>query len=52
LNELLGGYQIGVSNVVPAGRLDKALDEAQVQGWRVIDIKRYWKAIYQFEKEK
>jgi len=30
------------------GRLDKALDEAQRQGWPVVDMKRDWKVIYPF----
>ncbi len=32
-----------------AGRLDKALDEAAVRGWIVIDMKQDWKVIYPFE---
>ena len=32
------------------GRLNKALDEAQVEGWTVVDMKRDWKVIYQFER--
>jgi hypothetical protein len=28
------------------GRLDKALDEAQGQGWTVVDMKNDWKAIF------
>jgi hypothetical protein len=32
------------------GRLDKALDEANVRGWTVVDMKRDWKLIYPFEK--
>ena len=32
------------------GRLDKALDEAQVKGWTVVDMKQDWKIIYAFEK--
>jgi len=31
------------------GRLDKGLDEAQKQGWTVIDMKKDWKVIYPFE---
>jgi phosphoserine phosphatase len=31
------------------GRLNKALDEAQVEGWVVMDMKRDWKVIYPFE---
>jgi phosphoserine phosphatase len=30
----------------PIGLLDKALDEAAVRGWSVVDMKRDWKAIY------
>jgi len=33
------------------GRLDKALDEAQVKGWTVVDMKNDWKIIYPFEKK-
>jgi hypothetical protein len=32
------------------GRLDKALDEAQVKGWIVVDMKNDWKIVYPFEK--
>lgn len=28
------------------GRLDKALDEARVHGWTVVDMKKEWKVIY------
>jgi phosphoserine phosphatase len=28
------------------GRLDKALNEAEVKGWTVVDMKRDWKVIY------
>jgi phosphoglycolate phosphatase-like HAD superfamily hydrolase len=28
------------------GRLDKALDEAQVKGWILVDMKKDWKVIY------
>lgn len=31
------------------GRLDKGLDEANVKGWTVIDMKEDWKVIYPFE---
>jgi len=34
----------------PVGKLDKALDEAQVKGWTVVDVKKDWKTIYPFEK--
>lgn len=30
------------------GRLDKALDEAQSEGWTVIDMKKDWKRIFPF----
>ncbi|HEX9024315.1 MAG TPA: HAD family hydrolase [Geobacteraceae bacterium] len=33
------------------GRLDKALDEAGVKGWTVVDMKKDWKIIYVFEKK-
>jgi len=32
-----------------AGRLDKALDEAQAKGWTVVDMKNDWKRIFAFE---
>ena len=32
------------------GQLDKGLDEAQRNGWTVVDMKRDWKIIYPFEK--
>lgn len=32
------------------GRLDKALDEAKVKGWTVVDMKKDWKIIYPSEK--
>jgi len=32
------------------GRLDKALDEAQANGWTVVDMKSDWKTIFPFEK--
>ncbi|MCH7928485.1 MAG: haloacid dehalogenase-like hydrolase [Candidatus Dadabacteria bacterium] len=28
------------------GKLDKGLDEAQVEGWTVVDMKKDWKVIY------
>ncbi len=34
----------------PIGRLDKALDEAQANGWTVVDMKQDWKFVYPFEK--
>jgi len=33
----------------PIGRLDKALDAAQVKGWTVVDMKNDWKVIYPYE---
>ena len=30
------------------GRLDKALDEAQAEGWTVVDMKNDWKTIFPF----
>ena len=33
------------------GHLDKALDEAQAQGWTVVDMKNDWKIIHPFEKK-
>lgn len=32
------------------GQLDKALDEASVQGWTVVDMKQDWKVIYPHDK--
>jgi hypothetical protein len=32
------------------GHLDKALDEAQTQGWTVVDMKADWKIVFPFEK--
>lgn len=32
------------------GRLDKGLDEAEANGWTVIDMKRDWKVIYPHDK--
>ena len=34
-----------------AGRLDKALDEAQARGWTVVDMKMDWERVFAFEKE-
>jgi len=28
------------------GRLDKGLDEAQVKGWTVVDMKKDWKRVF------
>jgi hypothetical protein len=30
------------------GKLDKALDAAQVEGWTVVDMKNDWKKIFPF----
>ena len=32
------------------GRLDKALDEADKNGWTVVDMKQDWKHIYPFSE--
>jgi hypothetical protein len=32
------------------GRLDKALEEAKVEGWTVVDMKKDWRHIFPFEK--
>ena len=32
------------------GKLDKGLDEAKVQGWTVVDVKKDWKIVFGFEK--
>jgi phosphoserine phosphatase len=34
------------------GHLDKALDEANLRGWTVVDMKKDWKRIFAFEKVK
>ena len=34
------------------GRLDKALDEAKSNGWTIVDMKKDWKVIFPFEREK
>ena len=34
------------------GRLDKGLDQADADGWTVIDMKKDWKVIYPFELTK
>jgi hypothetical protein len=31
------------------GRLDKALDEARVKGWTVVDMKRDWRVVFPWE---
>lgn len=33
------------------GRLDKGLDEAQVKGWTVVDMKKDWNRIFPFENK-
>lgn len=33
------------------GRFDKGLDEALVEGWTVVDMKKDWKVIYPFESK-
>jgi phosphoserine phosphatase len=33
------------------GRLDKALDEARLRGWTVVDMKRDWKRVFAFEPQ-
>lgn len=33
------------------GRFDKALDQAHMRGWTLVDMKRDWKVIYPFELE-
>ena len=33
------------------GRLDKALTEAEIKGWTVVDMKRDWKVIYPSDKK-
>jgi phosphoserine phosphatase len=32
------------------GRLDKALDQARVNGWTVVDMEQAWRVIYPFER--
>jgi len=32
------------------GKLDKALDEASLRGWIVVDMKKDWKSVFPFEK--
>ncbi|MEC4748118.1 hypothetical protein [Methylomicrobium sp. Wu6] len=32
------------------GRLDKALDEAQLKGWTVVDMKKDWKRVFPIGK--
>ena len=34
----------------PIGKLDKALDEAAVKGWTVVDMKKDWKRIFPSDK--
>ncbi|MEA1924112.1 MAG: hypothetical protein U9N63_15860 [Pseudomonadota bacterium] len=35
----------------PIGRLNKALTDAETQGWIVVDMKKEWKVIFPAEKE-
>jgi phosphoserine phosphatase len=34
------------------GRLDKALDEASIRGWLVVDMKQSWETIYPFQRHR
>ena len=34
--------------ISPIGRLDKALDVAQAEGWTIVDMKNDWKTIFPF----
>ena len=34
----------------PFGRLDKALDAAELNKWTVVDMKRDWKVIFPLDK--
>jgi hypothetical protein len=34
------------------GKLDKALDEANAKGWTIVDMRKDWKIIYPFEKDR
>ena len=34
----------------PVGRLDKGLQQAQINGWTVVDMKRDWKTVFAGEK--
>ena len=34
------------------GTLDKALDQAEANGWIIVDMKNDWKRIFAFEKVK
>jgi len=31
------------------GKLDKALDTAQAEGWTIVDMKNDWKRVFSFE---
>jgi hypothetical protein len=35
----------------PVGKLDKALDEANIKGWTVVDMKKDWKRIFPFDNK-
>ena len=41
---------LGTGTVCRAGKRDKALDEAAVRKWVVVDMKQDWRAIYPPEK--
>jgi hypothetical protein len=43
--------EVAYDRASSVGRLDKALDEAEKEGWTVVDIKNDWKVIYPFEKK-
>jgi hypothetical protein len=32
------------------GRLDKVLDKANAQGWRIVDMKRDWNVVFTEER--
>jgi arylsulfatase A-like enzyme len=42
--------RVGLRPKSRIGRLDKALDEAAVKGWVVVDMKRDWTVIYPFQR--
>ena len=33
----------------PVGGLDKALDEVNAQGWTIVNMKRDWKRVFDFQ---
>jgi hypothetical protein len=54
LAHLFGSYdfwQWAYDRKSSIGRLDKGLDEAQMKGWTVVDMKQDWKVVYPFEKK-